>query len=118
MRERQALQAGQHAPIMHALLIRRALLEGAPGLASEVLRLFEQARDRAWRWLFDMDKSGLPVPAQHGWLADSGEPEDAARVWPYGLEDNQVVLTRFAQLMHEQGLTDVPIPPQRVFSLS
>jgi 4,5-dihydroxyphthalate decarboxylase len=118
MRERQALQAGEHAPVMHALLVRRALVERVPGLADAVVQEFEHARDRAWRWLFDTDKSGLPVPAQHGWLADSGASDDAARVWPYGLDGNRDVLTRFAQLMHEQGLTEEPIPPQRVFSLS
>ena len=116
-RERQALLAGEPTPVMHALLIRRALLEQEPSLAGHVIRQFEQARDRAWRWLFDTDKSGLPVPAQHGWLADSGQVEDAARIWPYGLDANHEILSRFAQLMHEQGLTGEPIPPARVFSL-
>lgn len=115
VREQQALQAGHSAPVMHTLLLRRTLLDDAPGLARDVLRLFERVRDQAWAWLIDTDKSGLPVPSQHAWLAGLGATATADSVWPYRLDANRSVLARFARLMHEQGLTPELITPEQVF---
>ena len=115
-RERQALDAGKPMPIMHTLLLRRTLLARWPTLAPALVALFEQARDQAWAWLTDTDKSGLPVPSQHAWLEAVGGPGAASRVWPYGLAANREVLVHFAQLMHAQRLTPVYVPPEQVFS--
>lgn len=101
-------------PIMHTLLIRRALAEAHPALAGAVLAACEAAKRAAQHWITDTDHSSLPIPFQHAWSSEvrallGDDP------WPYGLAANRVVLERFAALMHTQGLTGRALRPEDVF---
>lgn len=101
-------------PIMHALVIRRALVESHRGLPAALLTACETAKHAAQLWVTDTDHSSLPIPFQHAWSEEVREllGEDP---WPYGLEANRPVLERFAGLMHAQGLTERALRPEDVF---
>ena len=101
-------------PIMHTLLIKRALIDAYPALPSALLAVFEAAKRAAQAWVSDTDHSSLPIPFQHGWASDVSTLF-GADPWPYGLAANRPVLERFAELMHAQGLTERRLRPEEVF---
>lgn len=101
-------------PIMHTVLVKRALVDAHPWLPPVLLAAFDDAKQAALEWITDTDASSLPVPFQHGWATEvralmNGDP------WPYGLEPNRKVLARFGELMHAQGLTERTLEPEEVF---
>ncbi len=101
-------------PIMHTVLLQRALLEREPTLPAALLAGFEAAKRIAQDWIRDTDHSSLPIPLQHGWSREM-EARFGADPWPYGLAANRPVLERFGALMHEQGLTRRQLAPADVF---
>jgi len=90
-------------PIMHAVGIKRELLEQHRWLAASVYKAFLQAKRCA-----DADfaetaalKIGLP------WI--NAEYEETTRImgtnfWPYGLAENHKTLSTMARYSYEQGL--------------
>lgn len=101
-------------PIMHTLLVKRALAEAHPELPAALLTACEAAKRAAQAWIVDTDHSSLPIPFQHGWAGEM-RALFGADPWPYGLAANRPVLERFAALMHEQGLTERRLRPEDVF---
>ncbi len=101
-------------PIMHTLLMKRSLAGARPGLAFDVVRRFERAKQRAAEWLSDTDASSIPMPLQHGW-AETMTRGGRVDPWPYGVEPNRAALELFASHMAEQGLTSRYISPDDVF---
>jgi 4,5-dihydroxyphthalate decarboxylase len=101
-------------PIMHTVLLRRALAGAHPDLPAALLAAFQRAKLNALDWILDTDHSSLPVPFQHGWAREAvqrfgGDP------WPYGLAANGSVLERFAAQMHAQGLTERRVRSEELF---
>jgi 4,5-dihydroxyphthalate decarboxylase len=91
-------------PIMHVVVLRRALYERERWIAMNLLKAFEEAKRRSMARLVEIGLSHLPMP----WL-----PEHARRwrelagedFWPYGIEPNRPTLEAFAQYAFEQGVT-------------
>jgi len=100
-------------PIMHAMAVRRTVVEQQADAISALLRRFESAKHFAEQWLHDFDVSVYPVP----WLA--AHVEDAIRrmgdLWPYGLDKNRATLTVFGQFMADDELTRGVLLPEQVF---
>ncbi len=113
--ERAQFQRTGLYPIMHCVLVRRALTESEPWLLGFLQKAFEAAKAEALDWLLNMDASSLPLPFQHTWANEVrgllGEDP-----WPYGIADNRGVLAVFGGLMFEQGLTSRALTPEEVFS--
>jgi 4,5-dihydroxyphthalate decarboxylase len=90
-------------PIMHALGIRRDVLEDAPWLPMSLCKAFAQAKKLADQDLFEVTalKIGLP------WIVDEAQRtrqlmgEDW---WPYGVDANRKTLDTMARYSFEQGL--------------
>lgn len=90
-------------PIMHALGIRRDVLDDAPWLPMSLCKAFGQAKKLADADLFEVTalKIGLP------WIVD--EAQRTRRLmgedfWPYGVEANRRTLETMARYSFDQGL--------------
>jgi|SRR5262245_26031080 len=90
-------------PIMHALGVRRDVLEQHPWLAASVYKAFAQAKRIADEDLAETTalKVGLPwVTAE----LDATRETMGEDFWPYGVEPNRRTLAAMARYSHEQGL--------------
>jgi 4,5-dihydroxyphthalate decarboxylase len=102
-------------PIMHVIVLRRALYERERWIAMNLLKAFEAAKRRSMARLVEIGLSHLPMP----WL-----PEHARRwrelagedFWPYGIEPNRPTLDAFAQYAFEQGVTARRMPIEELFA--
>jgi 4,5-dihydroxyphthalate decarboxylase len=91
-------------PIMHVIAIRRAVFERYPWVARNLVKAFEEAKQRSLERLRDLTAPRIPVPWSSSVLADCGEAfgDDP---FPYGLERNRTTLEAFCRFAHAQGLT-------------
>lgn len=102
-------------PIMHTVVLRRALYAEHRWLARAFFKAFEQARRRALDGIDETATLRYMVP----WL-----PEEVARTrrllghdyWTYGLPANQRVLETFLRYAVEQGLAPGPLRPADLFA--
>jgi len=90
-------------PIMHTLVIKTALYEANPWLASSLHKAFVQAKERGYQRLYNTDALSVSLP----WLID--ELENSLRIfnndiWNYSLNGSLPTLQAFVQYMAEQGL--------------
>lgn len=92
-------------PIMHTLVVRRALIDEHPWIVRRLSEAFEQAKRRSLARLRSTNVAWLPLPwvphlaAQCTAMSD-GDP------WPYGVEPNRRTLETFLRYGFEQGVTD------------
>lgn len=102
-------------PIMHAIGIRRALVERHPWLPVNVYAAFRQARALAMETLIRVDTPQIA----HPWIA-----EEIARVkavmgedyWPYGIAENRNELAVLMRYAEADGLIDAPVPIEALFA--
>lgn len=90
-------------PIMHVLVVRRALVEGTPGLPASLFAAFEQARALAAADVVNRDFPKLVLPWMSSFAADAhaalgGDP------WTYGVAANRRVLTMMLRYAVADGL--------------
>ncbi len=103
-------------PIMHVVVVRDEVLQRHPWVARNLLKAFEQARDRSQARALDITCSAFPLP----WLADHAEQARAlmggGELWPYGVEGNRATLQAFARYAHEQGVARRLMAPEELFA--
>jgi len=91
-------------PIMHVLVVREALLDKHPWLASSLFGAFKQAKEMAIRELEEIGVMMVTMPWLTAELAEvralMGED-----FWPYGLEKNRKALEAALRYSHSQGLS-------------
>jgi 4,5-dihydroxyphthalate decarboxylase len=113
--EREYLRRTGIFPIMHTVVIRRALLDRHPWIARSLLSALEEAKAQAMEDLFDVTTVKHMLP----WLAaDAQSVRDAFGIydwWPYGVEPNLTPLATFLSYSHEQGLTPRLLEPPELF---
>ena len=103
-------------PIMHVLVIRRALYEQHPWVARSLYKAFSEAKERA---IGAMLKITNTHAATLPWLF--AEVEELKSLfgtdwWPYGIEPNRHVLETLIRYMGEQGLIDRPVKLEELFA--
>jgi 4,5-dihydroxyphthalate decarboxylase len=101
-------------PIMHTIVVTRALAERSPDALSLLMGRFELAKAEAEEGLQNFDVSTYPLP----WL--SAYVEDArlqmkGGLWPYGIEANRPTLEAFGAALAAEGLTSRVWSPEEVF---
>jgi 4,5-dihydroxyphthalate decarboxylase len=102
-------------PLMHTVVLRRALYEEHPWLARAFFKAFEQARRQALEGIDETATLKYMVP----WLHD-----EVARTrgllgddyWPYGLPPNEHALQTFLRYSFEQGLAQSLLSPADLFA--
>jgi len=102
-------------PIMHALGVRRDVLESAPWLAISLVKAFTEAKRIADEDLFEVTalKIGLP------WIVDEAlrtRKRLGHDFWPYGVAANRHTLETMARYSHDQGLATRLLRVEEMFA--
>jgi 4,5-dihydroxyphthalate decarboxylase len=99
-------------PIRHLVVIKNEMLERHPGLATDLLRLFEDAKQHAYKYWSDHRRSSL------AWFGAEQEEECSLfgpDPWPYSVEKNQIALETILDYAYEQGLTERRLDIAEIF---
>ena len=104
-------------PIMHLLVLDRAVYESNRWIARSLLNAFTAAKQRSLHRLDSLKASYLPVgwgreqaAAANRLLFGSGEP------WPYGLQANRRTIEAFLGYCREQGLLGRDMRAEDIFA--
>jgi 4,5-dihydroxyphthalate decarboxylase len=90
-------------PIMHVIVIRRAVYDAHPWVAQTLYKAFCDAKDLCMKELYDTNVLRVSLP----WTAAEYEETRelmTADYWPYGLSPNRANLETLHSYLHEQGL--------------
>ena len=98
-------------PIMHTLVLRRAVYEANPWLAISLYRAFCRARDIALTQLYDTDALTVTSP----WIIDAVESSREV-AWDYSIEGSRPTLEALVQYLDEQGLTRRRMQVEELFA--
>ena len=102
-------------PIMHVVVIRTELLDRYPWLAMNLLKAFEEAKQRSLARMNDITASYAPFAWIPGYAARMRDlfGED---FWPYGLEKNRTTLEAFLKFGFEQGVCHRKLSAEELFA--
>jgi 4,5-dihydroxyphthalate decarboxylase len=102
-------------PIMHTIVIRRALYRQHPWIAVSLAKAFGTAKAEVMRDLYELAALKTMLPWQVAHVTDTKAVlgEDW---WPYGLEPNRHALDTFLGYHHEQGLSQRRLKPEELFA--
>jgi len=103
-------------PIMHAVVIRRDVVDAHPWVPVTLFNGFQRAKRRSIERLTDMTVSRFPVPWIQSYVEQSWSRFPEGDPWPYGVEANRVTLETFLRFGHEQGVLARPVDPDEMFS--
>lgn len=101
-------------PIMHAVGIRRSLVERHPWLAVSVFKAFLRAKELCQRELGQIGHLATTLP----WSVaeyDRVRGVMGEDYWSYGIAANRHVLETFARYHHAQGLSPRVLPLEEMF---
>jgi 4,5-dihydroxyphthalate decarboxylase len=99
-------------PIMHVVVLNKAVAERQPELPTQLMRAFESAHRIADSYIDDPGWSRL------AWTKYTRENEAAAlgaRLWPLGVAANRANLKRFISYSYEQGIIEHRIAVDELF---
>ena len=90
-------------PIMHTVAIKTGVLKRYPWVAMNLLKAFEEAKQRSIERGADISATRFPIPWCFESIARSRElfGDD---YWPYGIELNRTTLEAFLEYAYEQGV--------------
>jgi 4,5-dihydroxyphthalate decarboxylase len=102
-------------PIMHVVVLRRAIYEENRWIAMNLVQAFEAAKRASLARTLELGVSHLPLPwvpdAAARWRELAGED-----FWPYGVEANRPTLEAYLQYAFEQGVARRRFTPEEVFA--
>jgi 4,5-dihydroxyphthalate decarboxylase len=99
-------------PIMHMVVIRRAIYEQDPSLAARLTQGFEAAKQLAFEG-YEEDLTALPWTNLNLEYARQVLGHD---VYPYGVNNNAATLAAATLYSHEQGLTKKQFAVSELFA--
>lgn len=102
-------------PLMHAIGIRRSLVERHPWLPVNAYTAFRQARALI---LGNLSRTDTPAVA-HPWIADEIERVKSvmgADYWPYGIDENRRELDALMRYAQADGLIEAPVALEWLFA--
>ncbi|MBO9513153.1 MAG: ABC transporter substrate-binding protein [Variovorax sp.] len=102
-------------PIMHTVVMRRAVYEANRWIAQSLLKAFVEAQRKTYRDLSESHAFKAMLP----WLPSHVEEVRCAMGddwWPYGFSANRHVLDTFLRYHHEQGLSPTRLQPEQLFA--
>jgi 4,5-dihydroxyphthalate decarboxylase len=102
-------------PIMHVVVMKRAVYERDRWIAMSLFKAFDEARRRSMARVRELGLSHLPVAwmSDHTkqWIALAGDD-----FWPYGIEPNRPTLEAFFRYAYEQGVAKKRLAMEDVFA--
>ena len=102
-------------PIMHIVVMRRALHDADPSLAPRLFDAFCRSKDQA---VAAMKGRGGTLPYMLPWLKSEVEAMEAVfgpDPWPYGVAANRVTLEALVACLCEQDMIAAPMPVEELF---
>lgn len=102
-------------PPMHAVVVRRELVEELPWLARELLEAFRRSKDRAFAAMRDPRRVSL------AWLREALAEQEAILgpdPWAYDFSPTAPALATLVRYAHEQALVGDVFPPAELFAPS
>ncbi len=102
-------------PIMHTVVIRRAVYDKHRWVAQSLYKAFVHAQREVYQELYQTAALKYMLP----WLIRHVEETRATMgqdFWPYGFEPNEHALSTFLRYSHEQGLSQRLLTPQQLFA--
>ena len=103
-------------PLMHVIVLRRDVYEGARWIARELLEGFTRARRLCLQELSNFAISAIPLP----WIPDLLDELSSAgpdgEWWPDGVEANRVALSTFLRYSREQGIASGELELESMFA--
>ena len=104
-------------PIMHAVVIRKAVLDKNPWIAKNLMAAFEEAKARSVARAVDATASLVPIPwgAEYARRMQELMGDD---FFPYGAEKNRRTLESFLAHAHSQGVTKRLLKVEELFPAS
>lgn len=113
--ERDYFRRTRIFPIMHTVVIRRALYRQHPWIAQSLYKAFVRAQRKTYEDLKEVAALKVMLP----WLArhvQETQRELGQEWWPYGLEPNRHALDTFLRYHHEQGLSPHRLAADELFA--
>ena len=101
-------------PIMHGVVVRKAVLDAHPWVAGNLFHAFETARRHSIKRMAFPGATSVPVP----WITDAVKRAQEVMgkdFWPYGVEENRPTLEAFCQFAYEQGVCHRLMKPEELF---
>ena len=99
-------------PIMHIVVMRKAILRDHPWIARNLHNAFDEARSRS---LARLRRPGYIALPGHGEAADAATKEFDGDYFPYGIEENRAALELFLRYAYEQGIARRLMKPEEIF---
>jgi 4,5-dihydroxyphthalate decarboxylase len=100
-------------PIRHLVVVRNEVLQRLPQAAEHLVRIFEAAKQQAYRYWSDHRRSSL------AWFGAEQEEERALfglDPWPYSIENNRGALETLLDYAFEQALTERRLDIKEIFA--
>jgi 4,5-dihydroxyphthalate decarboxylase len=99
-------------PIMHTVVLRKAIVEAHPWAARNLLTAFRESKDRAFEAMRDPRRVSL------AWFREAFDEQ--RRIlgddpWAYEFEANRHALETMIRYAHEQGMIGRRFPPEDLF---
>ena len=101
-------------PIMHAVAIRRDVVEKNPWLPEAMFNAYSQAKQRMYKAMQDLGWAMISLP----WIGKELEETRALmgdNFWPYGIAPNRKALEALFQYSYEQGLARRKLTTEELF---
>ena len=105
-------------PIMHAIAIRRDVVDRHPWMAMNLFKAFEEAKRRSLARVLDTTAPRVPIPWCYAHSEEAGALFGNSDVWPYGIERNRTTLEPFLRFAHEQGVCHRLLRVEELFPAS
>lgn len=102
-------------PIMHVIAVKKLVLERHPWVAMNLLKAFDEAKERSVQRLFDVTASRFPLPWGRVFSERMSELFGDQGYWPYGVAPNRVTIEAFLRFAFEQGITHKPLEVEDLF---
>ena len=91
-------------PIMHLITIRRTVFEQYPWIATNLFKMFDEAKRRCFNRMRDFTCARIPLPwaaAITEEIAEAFGPDP----YPYSIAESRPTLEAFCRYAHDQGVT-------------
>jgi len=101
-------------PIMHGVVVRKAVLDAHPWVAGNLFHAFDTARRNSVKRMIFPGSTSVPVP----WITEAVRKAQEVMgkdFWPYGVEENRPTLEAFLQFAYEQGVCHRLMKPEELF---
>jgi 4,5-dihydroxyphthalate decarboxylase len=104
-------------PIMHAVAIRKKLIDTHPWISSALFKAYAQAKATAIRELTTLGWAYISLP----WVAKEIEETRSLmgkNFWPYGIKPNRKAVETLCRYSHQQGLASRRLKIDELFHAS